>query len=564
MRSKAICVLGMHRSGTSLIMRVLNLMGVYIGEEADLLPAQSDNVEGFWELGRIVDLHERVLMSLSRRWYDVKPLPELWWKSPEIQPFKNELKGIIENYFCKHKLWGWKDPRTCILLPLWIDILDELNIEINYVVVVRNPLSVSESLKKRDGFSLLHSVGLWQYYNLESLFWTHDSNRFFVEYDCFIEEKEVYVRNLFKWVNSGNISENKIRDIESIIKPSLRHNKIDYQSYEELIPEPAKEIYNICREAALGLRVEFSKKIQEMRNEFIKYSYFFVNDKYTRLQCYWKESDNENYSEKKSNYITIKVDGKFSIYEIMLPEYFKDPIRIDLSDCPLYIEIEFIELYKFDSQEGIWKLISKHNKENHFLGLSPIANIIEIERGNILSLVSLNNDPQLLANFFPCREKGRHKLVLKMRLSEKIDMSLISKIVKGFDISLLKKGIMDINYKIEHTLESMDNSMYKVKECFEKEIDRIVSELEEKKSEIEKLQEINYKLEKKLIKLRIRNKILKNVKDELERKVIDYANQVDVLKNEICAKEDQIKKIKSSLFWKLIAIIGFDKRYLDP
>ncbi len=42
-----ICVAGMHRSGTSMVARMLNLCGVHLGEQKELLPAASDNPEGF-------------------------------------------------------------------------------------------------------------------------------------------------------------------------------------------------------------------------------------------------------------------------------------------------------------------------------------------------------------------------------------------------------------------------------------------------------------------------------------------------------------------------------------
>lgn len=43
-----VCMAGRHRFGTSMVARLLNLRGLYLGEEADLLPPASDNVEGFW------------------------------------------------------------------------------------------------------------------------------------------------------------------------------------------------------------------------------------------------------------------------------------------------------------------------------------------------------------------------------------------------------------------------------------------------------------------------------------------------------------------------------------
>jgi hypothetical protein len=53
----AICILGMHRSGTSVTARAINLLGAYLGEEKDLMPHNPYNPEGFWERQDIYDLH---------------------------------------------------------------------------------------------------------------------------------------------------------------------------------------------------------------------------------------------------------------------------------------------------------------------------------------------------------------------------------------------------------------------------------------------------------------------------------------------------------------------------
>ena len=64
-RKIAVCVLGMHRSGTSTIARSLNLLGVYIGEEKDFIQPNPYNPEGFWEIRDLYRLHDRLLATLN-------------------------------------------------------------------------------------------------------------------------------------------------------------------------------------------------------------------------------------------------------------------------------------------------------------------------------------------------------------------------------------------------------------------------------------------------------------------------------------------------------------------
>ena len=71
--SRALLILGMHRSGTSAVTGALALRGVYLGQ--DLMPPGPDNPRGFWEHAGVVAIHERLLEALDRRWDDLRAMP---------------------------------------------------------------------------------------------------------------------------------------------------------------------------------------------------------------------------------------------------------------------------------------------------------------------------------------------------------------------------------------------------------------------------------------------------------------------------------------------------------
>ena len=56
-----ICTLGMHRSGTSLVSRILNLLGVYLGAPHDVSNVGADNPKGYWEHHPIALLNDELL-----------------------------------------------------------------------------------------------------------------------------------------------------------------------------------------------------------------------------------------------------------------------------------------------------------------------------------------------------------------------------------------------------------------------------------------------------------------------------------------------------------------------
>src|SRR6185295_18114718 len=167
--SHGICILGMHRSGTSVVSRAVNLLGVYLGETKDLAQRNESNPEGFWEHAAIVGMHNRLLAHLSSGWDRTAPLPAGWDRGMGIEPFRNELRDIILANFAARSPWGWKDPRTCLFLPLWRHVLGQLGVSLSGIFVVRNPLDVANSLGRRDAMPLRKAMELWFHYNIAAL-----------------------------------------------------------------------------------------------------------------------------------------------------------------------------------------------------------------------------------------------------------------------------------------------------------------------------------------------------------------------------------------------------------
>lgn len=69
-----LLVLGMHRSGTSVVTRLLNLMGASLGEDARLQPPDPVNPKGYWEREDVRELNQAILRHLDRDWYYVDGL----------------------------------------------------------------------------------------------------------------------------------------------------------------------------------------------------------------------------------------------------------------------------------------------------------------------------------------------------------------------------------------------------------------------------------------------------------------------------------------------------------
>ena len=182
---KLLLILGMHRSGTSVLAGMCRLLGADLGER--MMAAAGDNVMGFWEHDDIVRVHDELLKRLGYAWDDVRALPDKWWTYEVIRPQREALLAILRRDFSASQLACVKDPRLCRLLPLWKELLKELNCDPLYLFVAREPNEVVASLKARNGFAVDKSTLLYLRYLLEAEVATRGGSRIFVDYAGLLE-----------------------------------------------------------------------------------------------------------------------------------------------------------------------------------------------------------------------------------------------------------------------------------------------------------------------------------------------------------------------------------------
>jgi len=174
-----IIVTGMHRSGTSYLVRALNLCGLNLGPESDFFDTESQpkfgNPRGHWENVNVTNLNENILKINGGSWHKV---PNSLSKTPKN--LDNKINKIIKSFYSEQALaYGFKDPRFCLTLDKWKKQLPNLVI----VGVFRHPLKVAESLKKRDGFSYDESIELWKIYNKTLLSNLKKNKGFLINFD---------------------------------------------------------------------------------------------------------------------------------------------------------------------------------------------------------------------------------------------------------------------------------------------------------------------------------------------------------------------------------------------
>jgi len=240
-----IFVIGAHRSGTSAITRVINLLGAAVCSGDDLLNGMPDNPRGHWESTSLMTFNDTLLHHLGHSWYQ-PPLPGYDVRSA-LNPYVGEA---IDRFYSVHPAsgWVWKDPRNCLLLPFWADILGVKPI---VVFEYRDPVSAAQSLITRDHFTLEQGLVLWERYMRHAFKGVAGLPATLVRYDELVSEPDACIQRVDDFLRAHNALESARADrggIAAFLDPRLRHHKTQREEpHAHSLSESQQAIYAALR-----------------------------------------------------------------------------------------------------------------------------------------------------------------------------------------------------------------------------------------------------------------------------------------------------------------------------
>jgi len=224
---QALIVLGMHRSGTSALTRMFNLLGADLPR--NVMGPGRGNDAGHWESADLVVVHDELLASAGSRWDDWRAFNPEWSTSGMAETFRARLLAIVQADFQTSPLFLLKDPRICRFMPVWRDVLARFGATPHVAIPVRNPVEVAASLKARDGFPPAKSYLLWLRHVLDAERSTRDLPRAFTTYDSLMDDWRRVARDVANnlGVHWPRWSDTAALDIDRFMSASLRHHAVD-------------------------------------------------------------------------------------------------------------------------------------------------------------------------------------------------------------------------------------------------------------------------------------------------------------------------------------------------
>lgn len=273
---RIVVVLGMHRSGTSLITSSLQIMGVELGDE--LIMRKPDNPKGFFEDNDVVNLNIEMLRQINSCATSLTPIQETDFNALHARGYYLRAAELIQKKTKNKEIFGIKDPRLTKLLPFWEKVFARCELDVSYILPIRNPLSVCHSVARRNQFVFELTYLLWLETVIKSLAGTVNKKRVLIDYDIFMDNPHEEVNRISSSLGLP-VNQDLLQDfILNFIDKNLRHTKYEKEHVmlHDISCPLVYDVYSTLRSIiASNIRIDnkyLNNKISEWLLIFNSYS----------------------------------------------------------------------------------------------------------------------------------------------------------------------------------------------------------------------------------------------------------------------------------------------------
>ncbi len=224
MQKIVILIAGMHRSGTSMMARLLNILGVYLPLEMEY--KDQFNESGYWESFVVQKMNDEILRSGGSIWFDNREFSLSRQSTEVIEGTHQRVANIVNNLLGQDsQVLALKDPRFCRYIPIWNSAFEDAGAKVTSIMPFRNPLEVAASIKSRDGFSTKFCLSMWLRNVLEAEFATRKLDRVFCNYQDILSDWQPTFIKIKDQLHLSNLQSSAETDtqVDNFISASLSH-----------------------------------------------------------------------------------------------------------------------------------------------------------------------------------------------------------------------------------------------------------------------------------------------------------------------------------------------------
>jgi hypothetical protein len=235
-----VLVVGVGRSGTSLLSGILGQLGFHIPQPE--VQADDTNPRGFGEPRWVVDFHSRVLAEQRVTLNDSRPAA--WTKMADAAPaVHDELHAWLKGQLEEADDIVVKDPRTVWFLPLWTQCANELGARTSFVTMLRHPAEIVASARKSYGPGLTEAgrAAAWINVTLQTEHSTRGAQRAFARYDDLLADWMPEIRRIGAQLDAPALAAvDRVPEVDAFVDPTLHRNRTTWDELD--VPAPVRDL----------------------------------------------------------------------------------------------------------------------------------------------------------------------------------------------------------------------------------------------------------------------------------------------------------------------------------
>jgi hypothetical protein len=244
-KEPCVAVIAMSRSGSSATAGLLIKLGLSGPQPDDLISASSSNELGHWESKAVHRCNGQLFRAVGCTTFTPPPVIREWNAVPNFSEVREHaLKWFSDTYSGGPVMV--KDPRMCITLPFWRDVLPA---PMAAVFVLRDPVKVSRSLQARDDIPVSLGLAQWDRYLRSAAAGLEGLPTLVIEYDRMMAEPVASTDEICDFLGHLGIKVSDQVKAQSIdqLDVRLRHQQADHDDYDDMA-QVQRQIYSALAE----------------------------------------------------------------------------------------------------------------------------------------------------------------------------------------------------------------------------------------------------------------------------------------------------------------------------
>jgi hypothetical protein len=264
---RLVLVVGVGRSGTSLLAGVLGQLGFHIPQPE--VTADETNPKGFGEPRWVVDFHSRLMRRLRVIVFDARPVA---FEKTAAVADAAELRTWLAGELAQADDIVVKDPRVGWFLKLWKRTCDELGVQVGQVTMLRHPAEILTSARRSYGTwqSDASRAAAWVNVMLETERQTRGARRVYVRYDDLLADWRSQIERIGAALDLpllADVAPERAAAVDAFVDPSLHRARTGWEELE--VPERVRSlcdrVWELFAAGADERRAELDAALDEYR-----------------------------------------------------------------------------------------------------------------------------------------------------------------------------------------------------------------------------------------------------------------------------------------------------------